>query len=89
MAAKKKKPASEGAEVTFEEGISALEGLVTELESGELPLEKALQSFERGVGLVRTLNDRLNEAEKKIEVLSRGSGGDLLVESLDEGDGEE
>ncbi len=81
MAAKKRDSASEEPVVSFEDGVGALEGLVAELESGELPLEKALESFERGVQLVRRLNDRLNEAERKIEILSRGPDGDLIVRS--------
>lgn len=81
MAAKKRDPASEEPVGSFEDGVGALEGLVAELESGELPLEKALESFERGVQLVRRLNDRLNEAERKIEILSRGPDGDLIVRS--------
>ncbi len=89
MAAKKQKGAQTDAKGTFDDGMKALEELVGELESGDLPLEKALESFEKGVGLVRSLNERLNDAEKKIEVLSRSSDGDLLVEPLEEGDAEE
>ncbi len=89
MAAKKKKVSEAEAKATFDDGMKALEGLVGELESGDLPLEKALESFEKGVGLVRSLNERLNDAEKKIEVLSRNSDGDLVVEPLDEGDADE
>ena len=101
MATKKKSGAGDDASGSFEAGVEALEGLVAELESGELPLEKALESFERGVRLVRRLNERLNQAENKIEILSRGPGGDLVVEphepeeahdppgSLDEDDGGE
>ncbi len=81
--AKKKKDAGAGEPVSFEVGVAALEGLVEELESGELPLEKALESYERGVGLVRQLNQRLNEAEKKIEILSRNEAGELVTEELD------
>lgn len=74
---------------TFDRGVTALEELVGALESGELPLEQALQAFEKGVGLVRRLNDRLNEAEKKIEVLSRNSAGDLITQALDEDETDE
>ncbi len=80
----KKKPAKGATPPTFEEGMKSLEALVDGLESGELPLERALESFEKGVGLVRTLNERLNEAEKKIEILSRDAAGDLVTEELEE-----
>ncbi len=89
MAARKKKADEHSSKGTFDEGVSALEAVVAELESGELPLEKALESFEKGIALVRQLNERLNHAEKRIEVLSRGSEGELVVAPLDEGDGEE
>ena len=69
---------------TFEERMSALEGLVGRLESGELPLEEALRAYEEGVALVRQLNERLNEAERKIEVLSRGRDGSLRVDEAEE-----
>ena len=47
----------------FEEGMVLLEKLVASLESGDLPLEEALGLFEQGVGLVRSLQEKLNEAE--------------------------
>ncbi len=69
---------------TFEERMSALVSLVGRLESGELPLEEALRAYEEGVALVRQLNERLNEAERKIEVLSRGRDGSLRVDEAEE-----
>ncbi len=63
----------------FEEGVAELESLVRQLESGELPLEDALGAFEKGIGLVRELNERLNEAEARIEILTRSSNGQLVT----------
>jgi exodeoxyribonuclease VII small subunit len=83
---KSRKTDADGVGETFDQGVTALEELVGALESGDLPLEQALEAFEKGVGLVRRLNERLNEAEKKIEILSRGSAGDLVSEAIDEGD---
>jgi exodeoxyribonuclease VII small subunit len=68
---------------SFEAALRALETLVTRLESGELALEEALQAYEEGVSLVRQLNERLNAAEKKIEILSRGADGALRVDEAD------
>ncbi len=68
---------------SFEEALGEVEALARRLESGDLPLEEALSAFERGIGLVRTLNERLNEAEARIEVLTRGSDGELASRDLD------
>ena len=57
--------------------LANLEGIVTEIDSGELSLEEAITAFERGVGLVRSLNQRLDEAEGRVELLMRGAGGGL------------
>ena len=53
----------------LEESIRTLEALVEELERGELPLEKALAEFERGVKLTRRCQAALAEAEQRIEIL--------------------
>lgn len=67
----------------FEDDLGALEAIVTEIDSGELSLEEAIGAFERGVGLVRSLNQRLDEAERRVELLMRGAGGGLKSASLD------
>jgi exodeoxyribonuclease VII small subunit len=67
----------------FEEELGALEAIVTDIDSGELSLEDAITAFERGVGLVRSLNQRLDEAERKVELLMRGAGGGLKSVPLD------
>ena len=64
----------------FEQGVTELETLVRRLESGDLSLEDALSAFEQGIGLVRSLTERLNDAEARIEVLSRTAGGTLATE---------
>ncbi|MGH8011798.1 MAG: exodeoxyribonuclease VII small subunit [Candidatus Binataceae bacterium] len=61
----------------FEDELKDLEGLVTQIDSGELSLEESISAFERGVALVRSLNGRLDEAERKIEVLMRDANSDL------------
>jgi exodeoxyribonuclease VII small subunit len=61
----------------FEDGLSELEATVAKLESGELTLEDSLAAFERGVGLVKTLNERLGAVEQRIEVLTRDGKGAL------------
>jgi exodeoxyribonuclease VII small subunit len=53
----------------LEKSLQSLETLVDKLESGELPLEKALAEFERGVKLTRQCQLALQEAEQRIEIL--------------------
>jgi exodeoxyribonuclease VII small subunit len=60
---------------TFETSLEELERIVRELEQGELPLEKSLELFEQGVKLSRECQDRLNQAERRIEVLMRDNQG--------------
>ncbi len=63
-------------ELTFEKALEKLEGIVQELESGDLPLEKALKKFEEGVHLSKLCSGKLDETEKKIAVLLEdGEGG--------------
>jgi exodeoxyribonuclease VII small subunit len=66
----------------FEGAIAELEGIVKKLEDGDLPLEKSLELYERGVQLSRFCHARLEAAEKRIEILNergelRQAGGDL------------
>lgn len=69
--------------VRFEDALHDLEATVQRLESGELSLEDALAAFERGVGLVRVLNDKLVEVEQRVEVLMRDSRGRLGTRPID------
>ena len=61
----------------FEEELKDLEEIVGKIDSGEMSLEDSIGAFERGVGLVRSLNQKLDEIEKKVEVLSRNYQGEL------------
>ena len=58
----------------FEETLGSLENIVAQLESGELPLEQALELFEQGVNLTRSCQQQLEDAERKVEVLLRERG---------------
>jgi exodeoxyribonuclease VII small subunit len=68
----------------FESALDELEQVVEQLESGELSLEDSLGAFEKGVGLVRLCNQKLSEAEKKIEMLVRDKEGKLELKELTE-----
>jgi exodeoxyribonuclease VII small subunit len=62
---------------TFEDALSQLESIVARLENGDLPLEESLKLFEEGIRLSRFCNQKLNEAQKKVEVLVKEKGGEL------------
>jgi exodeoxyribonuclease VII small subunit len=64
-------------EKKFEDELKDLEDTVARIDSGELSLEESIKAFEQGVALVRSLNQKLDEVEKKIEVLVRDSQGEL------------
>ena len=67
----------------FEDGLAELEETVTRLESGDLTLEDSLAAFERGVGLVKALNERLGAVEQRIEVLTRDGNGTVRTRSYE------
>jgi len=67
----------------FEQAIKKLESIVETLDRGELTLEETLKSFEEGMNLVRDLLKKLEEADKKIELLSRAEGGSVVLKPFD------
>jgi len=64
-------PGEQKPAATFESGLQELEQIVKEMESGELPLERALELFEKGMRLSETCRKQLEEAETRIEMLVR------------------
>lgn len=78
MSAKPKDP-------SFEEALKALEGIVARLESGEANLDESIRLFEEGMRLSETCRKRLDEADRKIELLLRKPGG-VSRESTEEDD---
>jgi exodeoxyribonuclease VII small subunit len=71
------------APVSFEASLDDLEAIVDRLESGDLPLEAALAAFERGVALTRRCTERLEAAERRIEVLVR-EGASWVTQPFEE-----
>ena len=67
-------------EIKFEKAMSRLEKIVEELERGDLDIDKSLEIFEEGIKMSRLCSKKLNEAEAKIEKLSKGKKGDLITE---------
>ncbi len=68
---------------TFESSLGDLEKIVRKLEDGEMSLEESLKLFEDGVKLSRECQERLNQAERRIEVLLKDSDGNLALQSLE------
>ncbi|GAM11646.1 exodeoxyribonuclease 7 small subunit [Geobacter sp. OR-1] len=64
----------------FETSLAKLEDVVNRLESGELTLDEALKAFEEGVKHAAICNKKLNEAEKKIELLLKQKDGSFRTE---------
>ena len=64
---------SSAATPDFEQALAELESLVERLESGDLPLDEALQTFERGVALTRQCQGALKAAQQKVEILLKRS----------------
>jgi len=63
------------AENSFESSLDELEQIVRQLEAGDLPLDRSLELFEQGVRLSRECQKRLDEAERRVEILVRGNDG--------------
>ena len=66
----------------LEKALSDLETLVEELESGDLPLEKAMKKFEDGIKLTRGCQSALKDAEQKVEILMKTAGSEELDDFL-------
>jgi exodeoxyribonuclease VII small subunit len=64
-------------DIKFEDALERLERIVDQLEAGNLPLEDSLKVFEEGVGLARHCARYLDEAEKRVELLTRDESGVL------------
>ena len=62
------------APLSFEAGLQQLESIVKEMESGELPLERAIELFENGMKLSDACRKQLEEAETRVEILMKRAG---------------
>ena len=71
MAAKKK--------LTFEERLQQVEALIAKMESGEMPLEEAMQQYEAGLNALNALEKELTAAHQRLTVLRQQSGEDIEV----------
>ncbi len=67
---------------SFEASLQDLEKIVRRLEDGDLPLEDSLKLFEDGVRLSRECQERLNQAERRIEILLTDEEGKLVLQTI-------
>lgn len=72
------------AEKKFEDALARLEEIVKELESGDLSLDLSLKLFEEGIKLSRVCNKRLEEAERRVEVLLKDKAGNITAKPFNE-----
>jgi exodeoxyribonuclease VII small subunit len=76
-------------EKAFEEALHELEEIVNRLEQGEIPLEEALQLFEQGVKLSRLCHTKLDEAQRRVEILLKDEAGKMIAQPFEQGAGED
>lgn len=69
---------------TFEQALKRLEEITRNLEGGDTPLDKSLKMYEEGMKLIEFCNSKLNEAQKKIQKLSKTSNKDFNLDPFDE-----
>jgi exodeoxyribonuclease VII small subunit len=81
---KPRKAADAPAELKFEQALARLEKIVSEMESAELPLDEVLQRYEEGVKLAAFCSSKLEEAQKKIEILAKKADGAKTLQPFDE-----
>ena len=67
-------------DIKFEKAMKRLEIIVEELEKGEMDIDKSLEYFEEGIKMSRHCSKKLNEAEQRIEKLTRNDKGELVAE---------
>ena len=67
----------------FEDSLNKLEKIVSQLEEGDISLEESLKLFEEGIRLSRFCNQKLDEAEKRVEILMKGKEGTLKPQPFD------
>jgi exodeoxyribonuclease VII small subunit len=69
---------------SFEDAMTELEQILTDIEAGEIGLEESLARFERGTFLIQHCRGVLGAAEKQIEILSKGADGSIQAQPLEE-----
>lgn len=76
-------PTDSAQELTFESALARLESLVSEMEGDRMPLEQLIVAYEEGTKLVKACQQKLSEAEKKIEIIQKRSSGEAELKEFD------
>jgi exodeoxyribonuclease VII small subunit len=79
------KEKEKGEEIKFEKALEELKGIVEKLEKGDMELEASLGLFERGVKLMGICQGKLEDAERRVEAVSKGIDGKRTVKPFEEG----
>jgi exodeoxyribonuclease VII small subunit len=77
------KPKPREAELNFESAMDRLEKIVEQMESGKLPLEELIVRYDEGMNLVKVCQERLANAEQKIEIIARNSAGKTIIKHFE------
>ena len=62
---------------TFEDSMTELEGIVTKLEAGDISLDDSLKLFEKGIKLAKNCQEKLDDAEKTVKILTQSENGEM------------
>jgi exodeoxyribonuclease VII small subunit len=71
-------------EPDLESAMKRISEIVAAMEDGGLPLEKLIDQYEEGIGLVKTCREKLDSAEKRIQLITRTAGGGAELSPFDE-----
>lgn len=74
---------------SLEEAMEKLDGIVREMEAGDLPLEKLIARYEEGVNLAKLCQERLDRAEERIRIIAKDADGAPVLEEFDDPEGGE
>ena len=69
---------------SFEESLAELEKIATEIEKGDLGLEQAISEFEKGIKLSKECSEKLDDAEKRINILVKNENGEMAEEEFEQ-----
>jgi len=75
-------------EIKFEKALAELRALVDKLEGGDLELDDSLKLFERGVKLIQVCSKRLDDAQRRVDIVMKSKDGKKVLREFDEETGE-
>ncbi len=68
---------------TLEAAMQRVSEIVASMENGDMPLEKLIESYEEGTGLVKMCQEKLDAAEKRIQIIARNARGEASLQDFD------